>query len=59
MVCIANEKFMTPVEVARLFGKKESTVVQWIRAGRLEAKKAGGSLLIKEADLLAMLEGGE
>jgi hypothetical protein len=59
MIAVATEKLYTPEEVGKLFGKEPSTVINWIRGGKLQRTKVGGTLFIKESDLLAMLEGTE
>jgi excisionase family DNA binding protein len=56
MIAIANEKFMTVEETAKLFNKTRTTIEKWIRDGKLERTKAGGSVLIPERALARMLE---
>jgi excisionase family DNA binding protein len=56
MIAIQDERFLTVEETAKLFGKTRTTVEKWIRDGKLERTKAGGSTLIPESALAKMLE---
>jgi len=55
MIAVATEKYMTVAEVAAMFDKEESTIKFWIREGRLDRVKAGGSTLIPESAIAKML----
>jgi excisionase family DNA binding protein len=57
MIAIQDEKFLSITEVAAMFDKRPTTVIDWIRDGKLERVKAGGTTLIPESALLKMLEG--
>lgn len=50
---MANQEILTATEVAVLRGVSVQAVTQACRTGRLQARKAGGTWLIRRADALA------
>jgi len=57
MIEIAGRKYFTVSEAAKKFNKADKTIRRWIKEGRLDAKKVGGSFLISEANIIKMVEG--
>jgi excisionase family DNA binding protein len=51
-----RDAWLTPAEVAEVFGVKTRTLINWVRAERLEAQRtAGGHRRYRESDVRALL----
>ena len=46
-------------QVAEIFGRKERTLRNWVRAGHLRPVRVGRAVFFREADIVALLEAGE
>jgi excisionase family DNA binding protein len=47
---------LKPAEAAAIAGRSEKTILRWIAAGALPAKKVLGRLVIKRADLEKLMK---
>lgn len=59
MVIKIAEVFYTLSEAAERLSVERHTVWRWIRAGRLEAQKVGGTVLIERAAVEALRVAGQ
>ena len=51
-----RDAWLTPAEVADMFGVKTRTLINWVRAERLEAQRtAGGHRRYRQSDVQALL----
>jgi excisionase family DNA binding protein len=51
-----RDAWLTPAQVADVFGVKTRTLINWVRAERLEAQRtAGGHRRYRESDVQALL----
>ncbi len=53
---MAEERLLTPAQIADRLQVKERTVVQWLRIGRMRGFKVGKEWRISPDDLTAFLE---
>ncbi len=54
---LAEPEVYSTRDVARIFGRTERTVRNWVRAGRLRPVRVGGSVFFTRATLDALLAG--
>ncbi len=45
-------------QVAEIFGRKERTIRNWVRAGHLQPMRLGRSVFFRAEDIVALLETG-
>lgn len=56
----ADDRFLTPSEVASIFRVDPKTVTRWAAAGRIgRIRTPGGHSRIRESEVRALLEGDE
>jgi excisionase family DNA binding protein len=52
-----EDMFLTPREVAELFGVRTTTIARWVRAGQLQAQRTpGGQRRYRAGDVRALLD---
>jgi len=53
------ERYLTPSEVAQIFGMSRSGVIKWIREGKIKAVEVNGRWKIPYSEIERLLSGGE
>jgi excisionase family DNA binding protein len=51
-----SDKLLTVKEVADTLTLKETTIYEWLKAGKLKGAKIGDTWRVKESDLQAFIE---
>lgn len=51
-----TDTYLTPQEIASMLKVSYMTVYRWIRAGKLEASRAGKQYRTKEKDLIQFMQ---
>ena len=52
------ERYLTPSEVAEIFGMSRSGVIKWIREGKIKAVEINGRWRIPYSEIERLLSGG-
>jgi excisionase family DNA binding protein len=53
------ERYLTPGEVAEIFGMSRSGVIKWIREGKIKAIEINGRWRIPYSEVVKLLSGGK
>jgi len=51
-------ELLSPAQVARIFGRSERTIRNWVRAGHLHPVRVGRSVFFRADDIHALLDAG-